>query len=182
MKRVFVSAFVALLVVASAGPASADSDGGRRAYNFPKHDCAGAVPTHVDLYMHTWYRLSTNDHRLDGRITYYSGQCVKSAEYLHIYTIKLWQYYNDKWNPVASSGDKLINVTSGLETWTSPDVDCNQQEPKTHVEVQYRILWKDGTQTALRDDNSYDWYPGSCINPPPSKSSNHEPRLRSKRS
>src|SRR5436190_1259795 len=76
-KAMLVAALSAVLaVVAAAGPAAAD-DGGLRHYDFPKHDCAGAVPTHIDLYVHDWFRFMSG--RMDGRLRYFSGQCVKAA-------------------------------------------------------------------------------------------------------
>jgi hypothetical protein len=165
--KVLVGLMAALFVVTTAGPAFA-GDGGLKHINFPRHDCSGAVPTHVDLYMHTWFYPLGQSGRMDGRIRYFSGQCVKSAETIHIFQIILWQKIGSRWYNVASSGSHDINVTSGDETWSTPDVSCNPPEPVSHVEVQYKIYWKDGTTSATRDDNSYDWNPSTsteCVNP-----------------
>jgi hypothetical protein len=142
-----------LLVLASAGPAAASNDGGLRHYNFPKHDCAGAVPTHVDLYTH-W-----GGGWLDGRIRYFSGTCIKAASRIHIYTIILWGH-TDTWHNLAWSGSHDVDVGSGDATWHTPEFNCSTGTHGTvHVEVQYRIYWKDGTTTNTRDDNSYDYNP-----------------------
>jgi hypothetical protein len=148
-----------LLVLMTAPPALAD-DGGLRGYNFPKHDCAGAVPTHVDLYMHTWNNIL--GHRLDGRIHYYSGTCAKAAQGIQIFEITLWQLYSGRQNNVASSGNHWVDVTSGDEVWSTPDVSCDHMEPLSHVEVVYQIHWKDGSLSNIRDDNSYNWSPTGC--------------------
>ena len=167
-RRVVVGALIASLFVVTTAGSAAATDGGLKHINFPKHDCAGAVPTHVDLYVHVWFHFLAQSGRMDGRIRYFSGQCVKSAERIHIYRITLWQYANGSWQNVASSGDKDLEVTSGDETWSTPDVSCNPPEPRSHVQVRYKIYWKDGTSTAIRDDNSYDYNPdsaGECTNP-----------------
>jgi hypothetical protein len=153
----------ALLVVTLATPASAYTvaDGGLRHYNFPKHDCAGAVPTHVDLYVHSWVGILGP--RMDGRIQYYSGTCAKAASYLHVYSITLWQCPpGARCFSAASSGDHRFDVTSGNETWSSPDIVCLDPEWPSHVEVVYRLEWKDGSQTNIRDDNSYEWADPVC--------------------
>jgi hypothetical protein len=152
-KRLLMGVLVAVLfVAATAGPAAA-ADGGIKHINFPKHDCSGAVPTHVDLY------VTGDAFQERGRISYYSGTCAKAARLVHIYTIILWEYYGGTWHNVSWSGIYDLDVTSGRGTWQTPYGACNGN--KAHVEVQYRIYWKDGTSTNTRDDNSYDWNP-SC--------------------
>jgi hypothetical protein len=152
-KRLIVGLLsIALVVLVGAGPALADDTGGLRHYNFPKHDCVGAVPTHVDLYAHTgggW---------MDGRIRYFSGTCAKTASSLHIYTIILWEH-TDTYHNIAWSGSHDLDVSSGDATWRTPVHNCSTDPVKgtVHVEVQYRIYWKDGTTTGTRDDNSYEW-------------------------
>src|SRR5438045_3867419 len=103
-RRVWVAPLAAILLLMMASPSWAIDgyEGGRRGYNFPKHDCVNAVPTHVDLYMHTWTGIFGP--RLDGRIRYYSGTCSKAAAYMHIYSITLWQYIGSSWRSMASSG------------------------------------------------------------------------------
>ena len=105
-RRMLVGTLAAtLLVLATAGPAAAAVEGGRRHYDFPKHNCAGAVPTHVDLY------LRASGGLLDGRIRYFSGTCSAAANSIHIYTIILWQYRGSgNWRNVALVGAPM--------TWT----------------------------------------------------------------
>ena len=165
MKRTWlVATLAALFLLAGTSPAYAD-DGGLRHIDWPAHNCSGAVPTHVDLYMHDWYFLPAQSTRMDGRIRIWGGTCAKAAGLVHIYKITLWQY-TDTWHSVASSGAHDVAVIDGGAIWSTPDVAClPPDDPKSHVEVQYMVFWKDGTHTAERDDNSYDWKPTSCSGP-----------------
>jgi len=154
-RRAMIGILMAFLFVGvMAGPALAD-DGGLRHYNWPAHDCSGATPTHIDLYMHSWIWWKT-EAKMDGRLRFFSGTCANAARSIHIYRMTLWQYNNGHWVNVEGSGAHDLDVTGGDATWTTSDHACDGSR-KYHVEAVYKIYWKDGTATAQRDDNSADW-------------------------
>ena len=142
MKRLAVILASLLIVLALAQPASADTDFGQRQYGWPKKITSSFI------YAHAW------GYRIDGRLTVVGATWSR----VEVQNIIFWENCNPGCHKVTDSGPSTI-YPGGDQTWTTRDVTCihGTMPYAAHIEAIYRIFWKSGGSTALRDDNSYNF-------------------------
>jgi hypothetical protein len=77
---------------------------------------------------------------------------------VEVQNIIFWENCDPGCERVVESGPSTI-YPGGTQTWTTRDVTCihGTMPYAAHIEAIYRIFWKSGGSTILRDDNSYNF-------------------------